>query len=199
MRFICGTRWWKTSLGFALMACLLGGAFGVGLSEQGKWELAARKVQRLRPSAFPELPVEIREKLDQAKCLVPQSFGDEKPHNLMRGEFARKGQLDWAALCSTGGKSTILMFWGKPTACPSRLAAQDDSNYVQLVAPERVEFSRMISAVDAEFIRVHYESYGGTKPPATVDHLGIDDRYLEKGSVVHYCHNGKWLRLAGAD
>jgi hypothetical protein len=38
----------------------------------------------------------------------------------------------------------------------------------------------------------------GPKPPP-IDHLGIDDAFLEKASVVHYYYQGKWLQLTGAD
>ncbi len=32
-----------------------------------------------------------------------------------------------------------------------------------------------------------------------IDHEGIEDGQVGKGSLVHYYHNGKWLKLTGAD
>ncbi|PYR66590.1 MAG: hypothetical protein DMG20_12690 [Acidobacteria bacterium] len=40
--------------------------------------------------------------------------------------------------------------------------------------------------------------YGGPKPPP-IDHLGINDVFIEKASVVWYFYQGKWLQLQGAD
>jgi len=53
-------------------------------------------------------------------------------------------------------------------------------------------------AVGREYILSRYRAYGGPKPP-TIDHQGIDDAFLEKASVVHYFHAGKWRKLTGAD
>jgi hypothetical protein len=44
----------------------------------------------------------------------------------------------------------------------------------------------------------HYRAYGGPKPP-NIDHQGIDDAFIEKASTTHYFHQGKWLKLTGAD
>jgi hypothetical protein len=35
----------------------------------------------------------------------------KKPKNVIKGEFARPGQTDWAVLCSVKGVPTILVFW----------------------------------------------------------------------------------------
>jgi hypothetical protein len=32
-----------------------------------------------------------------------------------------------------------------------------------------------------------------------MDHLGIDDAFVGKASVVEYFFQGKWLQLSGAD
>jgi len=63
---------------------------------------------------------------------------------------------------------------------------------------DQIGFSRGISPVMKDFILRHYNAYGGTKPPP-IDHQGIDDAFIEKASVVWYFHDGKWLKLTGAD
>jgi hypothetical protein len=59
-------------------------------------------------------------------------------------------------------------------------------------------FSRLISTVGRQFIQEHYEAHSGPTPPA-IDHEGIDDAFIEKGSSVRYCHQGEWLELTGSD
>jgi hypothetical protein len=44
----------------------------------------------------------------------------------------------------------------------------------------------------------YFEAYGGTKPPLN-EHEGINDAFIERGSVIHYFYNGEWLSLTGAD
>jgi hypothetical protein len=62
----------------------------------------------------------------------------------------------------------------------------------------RVEYSREITAVGRDFIMGRYRAYGGPEP-RPIDHQGVDDAFLEKASVTWYFHEGKWLRLQGAD
>jgi hypothetical protein len=63
---------------------------------------------------------------------------------------------------------------------------------------EQYPFDEGINAVDAKFIYEHFEAYGGPTPPE-INHLGIEYAFFAKGSGVHYCHDGKWIQLTGAD
>jgi len=76
----------------------------------GKFRDADLQVTRLGPSAFPELPRNIRRELERRGCTIPQVWEDRKPHNVIKGEFTRKGQTDWAVLCSLNRVSSILIF-----------------------------------------------------------------------------------------
>jgi hypothetical protein len=38
----------------------------------------------------------------------------------------------------------------------------------------------------------------GPKPPP-INQQGIEDSFVEKGSVIFYYYEGTWLRLTGAD
>ena len=40
----------------------------------------------------------------------PQVLATGKLDNVVRGEFAKRGQSDWAVLCSVNGVSSILVF-----------------------------------------------------------------------------------------
>ena len=162
------------------------------------WEKAEREIKRLPPSAFRELPPGIREQLEARGCTIPQTAEIEKPHSVIHGEFAKKGQTDWAGLCSRDGKSSILVFWGGPAKCPSELARGDDRHSLQTWSGSRIAYSRAIQVAGKKYILDHYNWYGGPKPPP-LDHQGIDDAFIGKASVVRYCHQGRWLELQGAD
>lgn len=179
------------------VACVL--CFAQGGAAQDRWREADRATVRLPPSAFPKLPRQVRRSLRSRGCTIPQAFADAKPHNVISGEFARRGQTDWAVLCSRNGVSSILVFWGGSARSVAELAKGADRNFLQVVDGNgKIGFSRSIIAVGRGHILNHYRAYGGPKPPR-IDHQGIDDGYLEKASYVLYYHRGKWLELQGAD
>jgi hypothetical protein len=158
----------------------------------------ADRIVRLSPAAFPELPQRVARELQRRGCSIPQTVYARKPHNVIRGEFAKAGQTDWAVLCSADGVSRILVFWNGSDKDPAVIAPLDDLVFLQEIRPGKWGFSRMISAVGRAFIMRHYAAYGGPKPPP-IRHQGIDDAFVEKGSVTWYFYGGKWLQLSGAD
>jgi tetratricopeptide (TPR) repeat protein len=161
-------------------------------------EAAARKIPRLEPAAFVELPAGVRTVLERRGCRVPQPLDVAKPANVIRGRFFDSAQTGWAVLCSDGTASAILVFRDDADSHPEELGKAEDRNYVQGMGGDRIGYSRMLSAVGEKFIMEHYRAYGGPKP-SPIDHEGIDDAFLEKASVVHYRHGGKWLQLTGSD
>src|SRR4030095_5737982 len=56
-----------------------------------EWEAAAHQIVRLAPSAFPELPVAVREELERRGCRIPQlgSAFRTPPANVVSGPLAR--------------------------------------------------------------------------------------------------------------
>lgn len=165
---------------------------------QRKFEEAERQIVRLPPAAFPELPGKVAGALRRRGCTIPQEAFAKKPHNVIRGQFARPGQTDWAVLCSVKGVSTILVFWNGAELNPDAIGAGPDSGWLQVVGEDQIGYSRAISPVGRAFILGHYQAYGGPKPPP-IDHQGIDDAFVGKASVTWYLHGGKWLSLTGAD
>jgi hypothetical protein len=140
----------------------------------------------------------VRDELVRMNCTIPQVWHSQEQTNFVRGSFAAPGQVDWAALCSRNGESTIVIGWGGPIRCASEVAMSPDQIWLQGVGDGKVGFSRMIRQVGEQFIRRMREEFGGPPlPPLT--HDGIDDYFVEKASQVHYCHNGKWLVLKGID
>lgn len=157
------------------------------------------QIQQLPPSAFPWVPQPIRDDLSKRGCRIPQTYATAKPHNIIRGQFARPGQTDLAVLCSKSGKSSILVYWAQSaTQPPAQLATYDLNIHVQDTGFGKLGYSRAIGPASAKWILDHYRAYGGVKPPP-LTHLGIDDAFIEKASVVHYFHKGRWLQLTGAD
>lgn len=166
---------------------------------QDQWAAADSATMRLPPVAFPRLPKSIVQYLRARGCTIPQTYLSSAPHNVISGEFARRGQSDWAVLCSQNGDSSILVFWRGSTKSVAEIAKAPDRDFLQTISGGgKIGFSRMIEAVDRDDIIKHYEAYGGPKPPS-IDHQGIDDAYVEKASVVRYYYRRRWLELQGAD
>jgi hypothetical protein len=167
--------------------------------ERDRWQIADAAVIRLPPTAFLRLPQNIVRELQARGCTIPQTFGNQKPHNVISGEFFRKARTDWAILCSRNRRSSILIFRSGSAQKISEIAKAPDSSFLQSIDENgRIGFSRAIGTVGRDYILKHYRDYGGPKPPP-IDHQGINDAFIEKASVVHYYHRGSWLELRGAD
>lgn len=165
---------------------------------QGLPAQAERGIPYSPPSAFAELPAKIRSVLQSRGCQIPQTYELSGTHNVIRGQFATPGQSDWAVLCSKERISSILIFWNGSEAAPAEINSAPDSNYMTPLENGKVGFSRAISRVGKDFILAHFKAYGGPAPPP-LDHDGINDEFLEKGSTVHYFYRGEWLELTGSD
>lgn len=165
---------------------------------QDKWQLADAAIIRLSPNAFPQLPKPIVLNLEARGCAVPQVSGDASPHNVIRGEFAKRGQFDWAVLCSRHRVSSILIFWNGSTKSVAEIARVADKAFLQVIDGDgKIGFSRAIGSVGKDFILKHYKEYGGRKPPP-LSHQGIEDA-VETASMVHYFYRRRWWQLQGAD
>ena len=166
---------------------------------QDKWAAADSATLRLPPAAFSQLPKNIVRYLQRHGCTIPQTYLSSEPHNVIGGEFARRGQTDWAVLCSRSGESSILVFWRGSTRSVAEIAKAPDRGFLQTITEGgKIGFSRIIEAVDRDYIIKHNEAYGGPKLPP-INHQGINDAYVEKASVVRYYYRRRWLELQGAD
>src|SRR5438876_1352596 len=126
-------------------------------------------ITRLSPAAFPELPANLVQELQRRQCTIPQETFSKRRNNVIKGEFARPGQTDWAVLCSVKGVSTILVFWNGSEKNPAALASVPDDGFVQFLGHGQWGYSRGIDTVGKEFIMRHYDAYGGPMPPP-IDH-----------------------------
>ena len=159
---------------------------------------ANSSIVRLPPEKFPDLPRSIQVELRRRGCSIPQSFVKRPLQNVIRGTFTGAGTVDWAVLCSRGRTSTILVFRNGDQHSVAEVADRPDSDYVQGIGGERTGFSRVIGVASPGDIRQQHRWHGGAEPPA-LTHAGIDDAFIEKGSVVWYWHRGKWLQLTGSN
>lgn len=184
-------------------------------------DAAEKRIVRLPPTAFPELPGNVVRDLQRRGCSIPQEAFTKRRHNVIKGEFAKPGQTDWAVLCSVNQTpwvnslwtdahyvSSILVFWNGSEKNPAAIAPMEDRNYLQGITPTEIGFSRGIAPARRKFIMRHNAPASGAPnpPPAydrpnlpLIDHQGIDDAFIEKASVTWYVHNGKWWKLMGSD
>jgi hypothetical protein len=117
---------------------------------------------------------------------------------VIKGRFASPDQEDWAALCTRGDSSVIAVAWGGPARCPAPFAQSADRDWFQGIGSNQVGYSHAIGTATMEFIQRMAEAFNGPPPPAR-DHDGINNAFVEKASVVHFCHNGRWYQLQGMD
>lgn len=162
------------------------------------YDEAQKRFIRLPPSAFNELPESVTAELNRRGCTIPQSWPLTKRSNVISGSFVRPGQTDWAVICSVRAISTLLVFFADQPQPVDLGPKYHDRSYVGFDSRKMPYFDRTISSVGRKFIMDHYRAYGGLKPPP-IEHDGIDQAFLGKASVVHYFHQGKWLKLQGAD
>lgn len=181
-----------------VFALAVGVSLGFPLTAQD-WERANAETVRLKPAAFSALPVAIRQELDRRGCEVPQTFSNKAAHNVIRGRFTSATQADIAVLCSRERVSTVLVFRNGATGNVAELAKQSDADFLQVVSSGGlVGYSRALGVASPTYIEEQYAQYGGPKPPP-LDHDGINDIFVEKGSVVWYWYRGRWLQLQGSD
>jgi hypothetical protein len=107
--------------------------------------------------------------------------------NVIAGHFARNDQVDWAALCYKNGQSSILVFWGKPTACAAELSPKTEAPHYRRIG--WVPGGARNFATEAE------EGHWLKKPPdyRAQGHAAITDIfYTSLFMHVYYCSGGNW-------
>ena len=173
-------------------------AAAVQLPPPEAWERADAATKRIEAADFPGIPGWLTAELTRRRCSIPQRFGANGPHNVIHGFFNDGNVADWAVLCSRERVSTLLVFWDEQARKVAELASEPEANFLQVVLPGQIGFSRAIGVATPAKIRRDHRAFGsGVLPP--LSHSGINDAFVGKGSVVWYWRGGKWLRLAGAD
>jgi hypothetical protein len=185
----------------AMVAVIVLHGVRFGRPAQHDFEKANADTIRLQPAAFPELPAAVRADLEQRGCTVPQPFVRRGGRaNVIRGRFLSATPTDVAVLCSTARRSAILVYRGGAAPPAAVLEPLPDATFLQVVDRDgSIGFSRSLSTATPGHVRRH-AVYGPAPAPAlAIDHDGIEDAFLEKGSSIWYWSGGKWSRLPGAD
>ncbi|MHB1863907.1 MAG: hypothetical protein ACYCVL_13200 [Gemmatimonadaceae bacterium] len=137
---------------------------------------ASAAVMRLAPSAFPQLPIDVRRELESRRCMVPQPpavIGDTSAdavarnhavrENVVRGQFFEKGTYEWAVLCSVAGVTAVWIvpeddFWeitqlraapDTQWVAPDGQGSGNLSTTLFLYAAARVDLGQATPALDA--------------------------------------------------
>jgi len=139
------------------------------------------------PSDFATLPAPIRSSLEQRGCTIAQDTSRHRPHNVIRGQFERPGQQDWAVLCMRGQSTQLLIYWESRVARLDSLSVDIPRDH-----PD-------IEIADPTYITEHAEFYGWPDSlPRSIVHYGVE---LGSGccSHIYYREAGRWILTPGAD
>ena len=182
-----------------LTLALAATTFGCGASDsEPEPAQAAPAANMQQPSVFAQLPPTVVRNLTERRCVIPQSYPDSTPHNVVSGQFTTPGRVDIAVLCLRDTTSVILVYRGGVADSVSELAPRPHLQAELSDTSSGFTFSRAVGVADSAFIWSRFEQYGGRRPP-TLDHHGINDIFVGKASVVWYWHRGQWLQLQGSD
>jgi hypothetical protein len=167
----------------------------------------------LRPDDFKDAPAWVRSKLNQRRCLIPQDMETTAPHNIGTGEFARRGQRDWAAYCSVDGKSMVMVLSGGPSQCSgdpfglgpvdddtvSRDLEQGDANPEAMgKKPPHGSFWTLSVIRQTELLARLKTMNADGELRNSASHEALE-RDCAAGTNVVDCHNGRWRQLWYAD
>jgi hypothetical protein len=168
------------------------------LVESGQLEMAGQNVpyliRRLPVNAFPDLPSEVVEQLNQRECMVPQSYEAHHPENVVRASLERAGSSDWALLCSVDGKVSLLVFFASAPRRPTVLATLPEKDRLQRHDSSGVMgFDWAIDPATPE--AVHQAQSGMERKPPRIDHDALADRMIDGKTRYRFFSKGKWTSL----
>ena len=124
------------------------------------------------------------------QAAIPQTPFVRRRHNIVAGEFATRGQRDWAALCSVNLRSRLVVYWGGPARCGQLGGWRDDVHLL-----EDYVFAYSVHRITVPRMRVAAREFDA-KLRLTHDGINVGS---EKGTVAHYCHQGKWVEFITSD
>jgi hypothetical protein len=155
-------------------------------------------VKLLSPEQFTNVPKPIRAGLERMGCVIPQDESATQPNNFVAGEFAKKGQTDWAALCAKNGTMQVVVLWGGESACSSEPSDKKDP-ITNIWSQQRDEppFATYVQTAKSERI-LELRKFFGDAHENQVTHSGVEYGG-GNASVIYYCDSGKWVELQGDD
>jgi len=151
---------------------------------------AVERLVRAAPGGFPQVPQRIRDRMTADGCRIPRRLVGTG-FNLISGEFARRGQKDWAVICSGAVRWAIRVYWGGASRCGPLDRAGDNADLLDEWEIRTMSAARLLDAQAA-----HPDP--GSRRLSQITHDAI---YFgnEKGSTAYYCLAGKWAAILTGD
>jgi hypothetical protein len=153
------------------------------------------RIRNLPVSSYPQLPAAVADALTARGCMIPQTYEAKRPENVIHASLERPGSSDWAALCATNGKVSLLVFFASaPPSSPAVLAASAETDRLQPHDPSgELGFNWGIDP--ASPARVHDAQAGLPHRPPAPDHDCLADTTLDRQTIYHLYQNGAWSRI----
>ena len=190
-------------LGGLFCACALVAAQGpkqapAQLNESGQIVFGGRStpylIRHLPVSSFPELPEGFAVLLNRRGCLIPQTYEAHHPENVVHASLERADSSDWAALCSSEGTVSLLVYFSSAPGKVLVLAASPETERLQAHDPTGVlGFNWGIDPASPEQIRDAQS--GLAVRPARRDHDALADSVVEHRTVYHFYAKSAWIML----
>ncbi len=153
------------------------------------------RIRHLPVNAFPDIPEAIENALTDHGCIIPQTYGAHGPENVIHGSFEHPGSTDWAVLCSSGGKASLLVFLtsGTPSSPAVLNVFEETSRLQQDDATGDLGFDWGIDSATPK--QVHEGTAGSRAGSAALDHDCIADSVIDRAPAYRCLQAGKWITL----
>jgi hypothetical protein len=155
-------------------------------------------IRRLPITTFPDLPSPIAAELTRRSCMIPQSYQAHRPENVIHGSFESPTSSDWAVLCSTGSRVTLLVFFSSTVAAsPITPIILDEADEKSLLQPHDLTgilgFNWGIDA--ATPAAVHDAQAALDHRPIQPTHDSVVLSRLEHRTTYRLYEKGHWTEL----
>jgi hypothetical protein len=170
-----------------------------GLMEKGTLSISGQStpylIRRLPITTFPDLPTTIAAELTRRSCMIPQSYQAHRPENVIHGSFETPASSDWAVLCSSGTRVSLIVFFSSATATdPITLAEADEKSCLQ--AHDLTGVLGFNWGIDAATpAAVHEAQAALDHRPIAPTHDSVALSWLEHRTVYHFYNQGRWTVL----
>jgi hypothetical protein len=168
------------------------------LVQSGQLSLGGRavpyRIRNLPVSSFPELPPGVAGSLTARGCVIPQTYEAKHPENVIHASLERPGSSDWAALCASNGRVSLLVFFASAPSEPAVLASVAETDRLQTHDPTgELGFNWGIDPASPR--RIHDAQAGMAHRPPPPDHDCLADTTLDHQTVYHLYQNGAWGKV----
>jgi hypothetical protein len=169
------------------------------LVETGRTSLGGREmpylIRNLPVSSYPELPLPVAEALTARGCVIPQTYEAKRPENVIHASLEGPGSSDWAVLCATKGRVSLLIFFASAAPDkPAVLAAADETERLQAHdSSGNLGFNWGIDP--ASPTRIHDAQAGMVHRPPPPDHDCLADTTVDHQTIYHLYRDGAWGKV----